>query len=160
MALNNKVLLAKHPRFDSVPNDLLHVLANSLVEIYLPEQDNADWDPVLGTIKTPRHPVFRGWAVITPNKDWRARDRSTAGDDTAVHAYRVQLLNYRKNLLKQKAEWGDPSTWYRGSYGHEVQIIEHNTDPARVGMWLYVRNAVTDSDMWQATLLCDVDTGR
>ena len=157
MALN-KVLYAKHPRFDSAAYAPLSVLCNSLIEVY-PKAGNNDatWTPEDGLVSSTAAPLWRGWAAVTPNKDWRARDRRWAYDDTAVHAYRVQLWHVRKNLLVPKEAWST-APLVRFKEGQVVKVTRNDSDPTYEGLRLVVRNAITDSDKWQPTLLCDMST--
>lgn len=159
MALNTAVLGRKHPRFDSAAYTALGVLANSVIEIYEPVQDNDTWTEEHGHSPAPQKPIWRGYAVVTPNMDWRARDRRSAYDDTSVHAYRVQLEHIDKNFLVDGTHWGDKAYRVDIRYAMQVRLLEHNSDPTRVGLRLTVRNPTTDSDWWQPTLLCDIDLG-
>lgn len=157
MALN-KVLYAKHPRFDSTAYAPLSIFVNSLVEIY-PKQlnDGVTWTPDGGIVPAVVTPLWRGWAAVTPNKDWRARDRRWAYDDTATHAYRVQLHHVRKNLLVPQSEWSTaPLVMFKE--GQIVKVVRNDSDTTYEGLRLVVRNAITDSDKWQPTLLCDMST--
>ena len=158
MALNQSILWAKHPRFDGVAYSALSVFANSLVEIRPPKTERQEWDPNTGFSDLDYPPVWRGWAAVTPNKDWRARNRRHAYNDTAVHAYRVQLWHVDKNLLVPENQWGDVSKRIVVTHGWNVKVVQHETAPQHVGLSLTVRNAIRDSDWWQPTLLCDVDT--
>lgn len=159
MALNFSVLGAKHPRFDGMAYWPLSIFTNSVVEIYEPSSTYADWDPGTGIVESERKALYKGYAAVTPNMDWRARDRRSAYDDTATHAYRVQLWHIDKNMLVPQEQWGDRDLRFEPEYGQIVKVLEHNSDPKRVGMQFVVRNATSDSDWWQPTLLCDTDVG-
>ena len=159
MALNTIALGRKHPRFDSAAYTVLGVLANSVIEVFDPVHDNDTWSEDTGLVEAPETPLWRGYAVVTPNMDWRARNRRTAYDDTAIHAYRIQVEHIDRNLLLEPWHWGDRSKRVDFRHGMRVRVVEHNSDPSRVGLRLVVRNPVTDSDWWQPTMLCDIDLG-
>lgn len=152
-------LMHKHDRFDGAAYVPLSIFCNTMIEIFEPDPESNEWDIENGLVQGERKPVWRGWAAVTPNMDWRARDRRSSYDDTAIHAYRVQLWHIDKNLLLPREEWGEVSNRVDLMYGQIVKVVTHNSDPMREGMQLVVRNATTDSDWWQPTLLCDVDTG-
>ena len=159
MALNFDVLARKHPRFDSAAYGFLNVLANSKIEIYNPSQKRIEWSEETGETVNEPEPIWRGFAVVTPNMDWRARDRRVGDRDTANHAYRVQLVHIDKNELVPRDQQGLRDLRIVPAYGQIVKIVEHNSDPGRVGLTMVVRNPTTDSDWWQPTLLCDIDAG-
>lgn len=159
MALSN--LAFKDPHFDSAAYDFLSLLCNSLVAIYPPAVGNGEgeedtWVPGTGVVKKKVDPIWRGWAAITPNKDWRARNRRQSYEDTATHAYRVQLWHIDKNLLVPAESWGDRTKRIRLDFNQRLRVERHDTDPQLEGMAMVIRNPVTDSDWWQPTLLCDV----
>lgn len=159
MALSS--LACKDPRFDGAAYDFLSLLCNSLIAIYPPAVGNGEgeedtWVPGTGVVKTPVDPIWRGWAAITPNKDWRARNRRQSYEDTATHAYRVQLWHIDKNLLVPEEQWGDRALRVALDFNQRLRVERHDSDPALVGMAMVIRNPVTDSDWWQPTLLCDV----
>ena len=158
MALTS-LLYAKDQRFDSAAFAPLSVLANTLIEIYPKGSvSQVTWTEEEGSVVVDPTPIWKGWAAITPNKDWRARDRRWTYVDTAVHAYRVQLWHRKMNLLYEKSEWETAET-PQFKYGQIVKVLENASDPTYVGLQLVVRNAITDSDQWQPTLLCDMSTG-
>lgn len=159
MALNNSVLMAKHPRFDGAAYQPLSIFANSLVEIINKTEDDYEFDPIEGVKEVVIDPLWRGFAAVTPAIDWRARTRVLGMDDTAVHGYRVQLWHIDKNMLVPRDQWGDKSLRVTLRQGLTIRVVEHNSDPMNVGLRLVVRNAITDSDWWQPTMFCDVDTG-
>lgn len=159
MALS--ALAYKDPRFDSAAYDFLSLLCNSLVAIYPPAVGNGEgeedaWVPGTGVVKKKVDPIWRGWAAITPNKDWRARNRRQSYEDTATHVYRVQLWHIDKNLLVPAEQWGDRTKRIRLDFNQRLRVERHDTDPQLEGMAMVIRNPVTDSDWWQPTLLCDV----
>lgn len=157
MALNQSILWAKHPRFDGAAYSALSVFTNSLVELRPPKTERQEWSPEGGFVEKDYPPVWRGWAAVTPNKDWRARNRRHSYDDTAVHAYRVQLHHIDQNLLVPREEWGDIVKRVHASHGWNVRVVQHETAPQHVGLSLSVRVSIRDSDWWQPTLLCDLD---
>ena len=157
MALNHRVLMAKHPRFDGEAYAPLSIFTNSLLEIRKPPDSEADWDPKLGVIPHKGELLWRGWAAITPNMDWRARDRRQAYTYLVTHAYRVQLHHIDENELVPRESWGDKSLRVDLHAGLLVKVVRHESDPTRTGLSLVVRNAITDSDWWQPTLLCDMN---
>ena len=149
-----------HPLFMDAAYYPLQLLANSRVAVYkTPDVAEHDWDPDKGLSSTPNKPIWRGWANVTGNIDWRARNREWAGEVTGVHAYRVQLMHIDKNEMVAQDMWGDPSLRVSFAEGMRVQIIDMPTDKRVEGLKLVVRNAMTDSLFWQPTLLCDIETG-
>ncbi len=158
MALNHSVLMAKHPRFDSEAYAPLSIFTNSIVEVMEPPRSEADWDPDKGVIPATPKVVWRGWAAVTPNVDWRARDRVEARTYVGLHAYRVQLWHIDQNELVPREDWGDREKRVFLKAGLWVRVVKHESDPTRTGLFLVVRNSITDSDWWQPTLLCDMNT--
>lgn len=159
MALSS--LAVKHPDFDSAAYTVLSHFCNSLIAIYPPhkgngEGDEDEWVPGTGVVHKKADPIWRGWAAITPNKDWRARNRRQSYEDTATHAYRVQLWHIDKNLLVPEEQWGDRTKRITLGFNQRLKVERHDSDPRLEGMALVIRNPVTDSDWWQPTLLCDV----
>lgn len=149
-----------HPLFMDAAYYPLQLLANSRVSIYsYPDVVEYEWDPDAGLSSQPNKPVWRGWANVTPNVDWRARNREWGEEVTGVHAYRVQLMHIDKNELVEKDMWGDPSLRVSFAEGMRVQINDMPTDKRVEGLKLVVRNSITDSLFWQPTLLCDIETG-
>lgn len=149
-----------HPLFLYASYYPLQLLANTKVSIYeTPDTVSYDWTAEDGLSAKDNHPVWQGWANITPNVDWRARNREWAGEVTGVHAYRVQLLHLDKNELVPQDLWGEPSQRVSFAEGMRVQIDEMPTDTRVEGLKLVVRNAQIDTLNWQVTLLCDVKTG-
>ena len=156
MALNSKVLMAKHQRFDSAAWYPLSVFANSLVEIYPQPNEGSTWGT--GGVQRPeKKPLWRGWAAVTPNKAWRARNRQSGDQFGGEHAYTVQLRHIDDNHLLPVEERGDPAKRVRLGQDLIVEVVEHNSDPTRRGMRMVVRVCVTDSDWWQPTMACDMD---
>lgn len=150
-----------HPLFMYASYYPLQLLANTKVGIFK-EQDTVsyDWTAEDGLSAKDNHPVWQGWANITPNVDWRARNREWAGTVTGVHAYRVQLLHIDKNEVFSRDLWGNPDARVSFAEGMRVQVEEMPTDPRVAGLKLVVRNAQVDTLNWQVTLLCDVATGE
>ncbi len=149
-----------HPLFMYAAYYPLQLLANTKVSIYeTTDTVSYDWTAEDGLSAKDNHPVWQGWANVTPNVDWRARNREWAGEVTGVHAYRVQLLHLDKNELVPQDLWGEPSQRVSFAEGMRVQIDEMPTDTRIEGLKLVVRNAQIDTLNWQVTLLCDVETG-
>lgn len=150
-----------HPLFMYASYYPLQLLANTKVSIFK-EQDavSYDWSDEAGLSLEYNNPVWKGWANITPNVDWRARNREWAGTVTGIHAYRVQLLHIDKNEALSRDMWGRPDARVSFAEGMRVQVEEMPTDPRVAGLKLVVRNAQVDTLNWQVTLLCDVATGE
>lgn len=149
-----------HPLFLYASYYPLQLLANTKVSIYeTPDTVSYDWTAEDGLSAKDNRPVWQGWANITPNVDWRARNREWAGEVTGVHAYRVQLLHLDKNELVPQDLWGESSQRVSFAEGMRVQIDEMPTDTRVEGLKLVIRNAQIDTLNWQVTLLCDVETG-
>lgn len=155
MALS--VLHNKDPRFDSGAYWPLGLFCNCLVVVTEPPGTKSHEWTEDGPVDIPPKELWKGYAAVNPNIAWRARDRRSAYDDTAVHAYYVHLNHIDKNLLVPKEKWGDRSLRFVPGYGQIVRVIENNSDPRNAGLRLVVRNAPSDSDFWQPTLLCDID---
>lgn len=149
-----------HPLFLYASYYPLQLLANTKVSIYeTPDTVSYDWTAEDGLSARDNRPVWQGWANITPNVDWRARNREWAGEVTGVHAYRVQLLHLDKNELVPQDLWGESSQRVSFAEGMRVQVDEMPTDTRVEGLKLVIRNAQIDTLNWQVTLLCDVETG-
>lgn len=149
-----------HPLFLYASYYPLQLLANTKVSIYeTPDTVSYDWTAEDGLSAKDNRPVWQGWANITPNVDWRARNREWAGEVTGVHAYRVQLLHLDKNELVPQDLWGESSQRVSFAEGMRVQVDEMPTDTRVEGLKLVIRNAQIDTLNWQVTLLCDVETG-
>ena len=138
----------------------LGIFADALVEVLIPGDPNKEvMDPNTGAI-TGGEPIaiWEGWGALTPNMDWRARSRRWAFEDTATHAYRVQLRHIDDNLLVFPEDRGRPE--FRVSFGEGllVRVLQNRSDEKSVGLLLVVRNAITDNNKWQPTLLCDINT--
>lgn len=138
----------------------LGVFADALVEIYIPGDVGTQvMDPETGVISGGAEiPLWKGWAAVTPNMDWRARARRWAYEDTATHAYRVQLRHIDENMLVFEEDRGRPEKRVSFGEGLIVKILSNRADDTSVGLTLVVRNAITDNNKWQPTLLCDMST--
>ncbi len=149
-----------HPLFMYASYYPLQLLANTKVSVYETlDTVSYDWTPESGLSASDNRPVWTGWANVTPNVDWRARNREWGGEVTGVHAYRVQLLHLDKNELVPQDLWGEPSVRVSFAEGMRVQVDEMPADTRVEGLKLVVRNAQVDTLNWQVTLLCDVETG-
>lgn len=146
--------------FLAVPYGFLNAYSFGLVELYYPVEPNkVSWDADTGTVTGLPVACWKGRAIITPNKDWRARSKNSAYELTAEHAYRVQIGHLKKNLLVPRAQWETVAPIRIGN-GVVVKVVENIADQRLVGVELVVRNATSGSDFWQPTLLCDVNTGE
>lgn len=147
-----------HPRYfrHAVPS--LETDYVALIEI---TRDDVNADPVWDEdakqwVSQPLPLLWRGMARLQPNKDWRARNRTWAGEETAEHAVRVQL-NLYKNLLVPKEVW--PAPMVDVKHGDFVTVIRNQNDPSLELHQFVVRNSMGASDSWHRTLLCDVPLG-
>lgn len=146
--------------FLATPYGFLNAYSFGLIELLPPVPVNSlEWDADTGKTATMPQPVWRGRAIITPNKDWRARSKNSGFELTAEHAYRVQIGHLKKNLLVPRAQW-ETKPVVRIGNGVVVRVVENIADPRLVGIELIVRNATSGTDFWQPTLLCDVNTGE
>lgn len=100
--------------------------------------------------------LWRGMARIAPNKDWRARNRTWANEDTAEHAVRLQF-NLAKNLLVPREDW--PATPVDIHHGDIVKVVNNPNDPVLELYSFSVRNPIGASDNWHRTVLCDANLG-
>lgn len=97
--------------------------------------------------------VWRGMARVQPNKDWRARNREWAQENTAEHAIRVQI-NLYKNMLYP---WPAPPVDLK--HGYIVTVVNNPNDPILERYMFTIRNPIGASDNWHRTLLCDANLG-
>lgn len=100
--------------------------------------------------------LWRGMSRIAPNKDWRARNRTWANEDTAEHAVRLQF-NLAKNLLVPREDW--PAPLVDIQHGDIVRVVENPNDPILELYSFSVRNPIGASDNWHRTILCDANLG-
>lgn len=150
-----------HPLFMYASYYPLQLLANTKVSIFTePDTLSYGWSEEAGLSFDYNNPIWQGWTNITPNVDWRARNREWAGTVTGVHAYRVQLLHIDKNEVLSRDIWGKPEMRVSFAEGMRVRVDEMPTDPRVEGLKLVVRNAQVDTLNWQVTLLCDIATGE
>lgn len=150
-----------HPLFMYASYYPLQLLANTKVSIFTePDTLSYGWSEEAGLSFDYNNPIWQGWGNITPNVDWRARNREWAGTVTGVHAYRVQLLHIDKNEVLSRDMWGKPEMRVSFAEGMRVRVDEMPTDPRVEGLKLVVRNAQVDTLNWQVTLLCDMATGE
>lgn len=129
----------------------------ALIEVIRPSPEDAqpEWIDGDWVYPTPTA-LWRGMARVTPNKDWRARNREWAMEQTAEHAVRVQL-NLAKNMLVPKSEWPAPAVDIR--HGDVVKVVDNPNDPILERYNLTVRNPIGATDNWHRTLLCDANLG-
>lgn len=149
--------------FLGLAHDPLELFCDAKIAVYdHPQGGSAQWTPDGGVATKDVKPIYIGWASLTPNKDWRARNREWGGEATATHAYRIQILDLDENLAYEDYENDrlDPTKRVKFAEGMLVEVLEMRGDSRAEGLSLTVRNAVTDNNMWQQTLLCDMDTGK
>lgn len=159
MAIGSRMFLER--RFLGLAYRPMELFCDGMVEIYDKERTKKHvFNPHTGGVDAePEKPVWVGYAAVTPNKDWRARDREWGEEITGIHAYRVQLNHIDKNLLVPEEQWGDPSLRVPMGEGMRVIVKDLPGDTRIKSLELTVRNAQTDNNMWQPTLLCDMETG-
>lgn len=129
----------------------------ALIEMYrMDPTAEPVWDGVSWSSGTGDLLLWRGMARVQPNKDWRARNRTWANEDTAEHAVRFQL-NLAKNHLVPKHEW--PAPLVDIQHGDIVKVTNNPNDPLLESFVFSVRNPIGASDNWHRTLLCDANLG-
>lgn len=132
----------------------------ALIEIRHPFKGDEEplWDSELAEWVYPEDlaPVWRGLARVQPNKDWRARNREWAMENTAEHAVRIQLNAY-KNFLVPKDEWPAPPVDIL--HGHVITVLNNPNDPVLENFVFTVRNPIGATDNWHRTILCDANLG-
>jgi len=115
------------------------------------------WDGIEWSSGASDTPLWQGMASVRPNKDWRARNRTWAMEDTAEHAVRMQI-NLAKNLLVPHADWPAPPVDIQ--HGDIVTVLNNPNDPVLEQYAFSVRNPIGATDNWHRTLLCDVSLGN
>jgi hypothetical protein len=159
--LNNKGIF--HPLFAYHPRNALAGSQQTLVEVRKPTGASAQWTPGVGMANTTLALVWRGYARVQPNIDWRARTRDHGNEFNATHAVRIQL-GIGKNLVGATfdvdgsvLEYGvDPEF----AKDYVVTIVESNVTGTQglVGKDFVVRNALHNDQTWVYNLLCDTGT--
>ena len=138
----------------------LGIFADALIEVLIPGDVGTEtMDPLTGVVTGGEPiPLWKGWASLTPNMDWRARARRWAFEDTATHAYRVQLRHTDENLLVFPEDRGRPELRVSFGEGLLVRVLYNRSDEKSEGLLLVIRNAITGNNKWQPTFLCDMNT--
>ena len=112
------------------------------------------WDKDLEQWLMPDNdPIWEGMARIQPNKDWRARNREFAREETAEHAVRVQV-EFGSNTID-----GSDGVLPEFRLGDRVRVLSSPHDNALEDYIFTVRNPISSSNAWLRNLLCDVDLG-
>lgn len=152
-----------HPNFYYKPRPTVESAQLTLVEVWKPTGTFSGWEPGLGTTNPTYVRVWRGYARVQPNKDWRARPRNAALDFDATHAIRVQV-GIGKNLVGA-TYGGDGKVLTYGpdvefAKDYRVNVVDTFVEGAQ---WLegdeyYVREAKTSANLWTYNLLCDTST--
>lgn len=129
----------------------------ALVEVYRMDPGAEPvWDGVSWASGSSDVLLWRGLTRVQPNKDWRARNRTWAQEDTAEHAIRFQL-NLAKNELVPREDW--PAPLVDIEHGDIMKVIDNPNDPILESFVFSVRNSIGASDNWHRTILCDVNLG-
>lgn len=128
----------------------------AIVEIFRPaaQDDDPIFNPDTGewTGGQPTY-LFQGRARVQPNKDWRARNREFAREETAEHAVRVQV-EFGSNTLD-----GSDGALPEFRIGDRVKVTYSPHDEALKDYLFTIRNPISSSNAWLRNLLCDVDLG-
>lgn len=159
--LNGKGIF--HPLFAYHPRHALSGSQQTLVEVYAPTGGTAEWVPGQGMRDNTLELVWRGYARVQPNIDWRARTRDHGNEFNAIHAVRIQL-SIGQNL-------------FGAIYDDEGNLIEYGEDPVFAKDYVVtvveskvsgtqglldkaftVRNALVNDQAWVYNLLCDTGT--
>lgn len=159
--LNRKGIF--HPLFAYHPRNALAGSQQALVEIYRPTGGTANWVPGVGMDDNTIELVWRGYARVQPNIDWRARPRDHGNEFNAIHAVRVQL-SIGKNLHGATFDgngkvvtYGPDPTFAKDFV---VRVVESNVSGTQglLNKNFVVRNALTNDQAWLYNLLCDTGT--
>lgn len=147
------------PRYFRAGTRVIEGDMTALIKILRPNDGTAEpvWSDEAGEWIEPADTlIWRGMARIQPNKDWRARNREFAFENTAEHAVRVQL-NVYKNFMVPREQWPAPAVDIQ--HADIVEIERNPNDPILEKYVLSVRNGIPASDNWHRTLLCDANLG-
>lgn len=154
MALMNR--RSVDPRWMYASRKVPSGLMEAIIEIFRPAPQDSEpvFDPTTGTWSggAPLY-LFRGNARVQPNKDWRARNREFAREETAEHAVRVQV-EFGSNKID-----GSDGVLPEFRLGDRVRVISSPHDTALQDYIFTVRNPISSSNAWLRNLLCDVDLG-
>jgi len=152
-----------HPLFAYHPRPTVEGTQHTLVEIYKPTGGVAEWIPGEGMADNTTALVWRGYARVQPNIDWRARPRDHGNEFDATHAVRIQL-GIGKNLLGavrddngQITAYGDDPLFAKDFVVRVVEAPVSGTE-GLLNKAFVVRNALTNDTTWQYNLLCDTGT--
>lgn len=152
-----------HPMFPYHPRSGLETSQMVLVEGYKPTGRTAEWVPGVGMNDETLELVWRGYARVQPDKDWRARAREQGNEFNAVQAVRVQigvdrnLLGAVTNEAGKITEYG-PIVVFAQDYVIRVTGARVTGTEALLGRDLAVRNALPSTHPWITNLLCDAST--
>lgn len=159
--LNGKGIF--HPLFAYHPRHALAGSQQTLVEVYKPTGGVANWVPGVGMEDNTIALVWRGYARVQPNIDWRARTRDHGNEFNAIHAVRIQM-SIGRNLFGaiydtngKLIEYGEDPEFAKD---YVVRVVESKVSgtEALVGKDFVVRNALTNDQAWLYNLLCDTGT--
>ena len=159
--LNSKGVF--HPLFAYHPRHALAGSQQTLVEVFAPTGGVAEWVPGTGMSDNTIELVWRGYARVQPNIDWRARTREHGNEFNAIHAVRIQL-SIGKNLHGATLDgngkvltYGDDPTFAKDFV---VRVVESSVSGTQglIGKDFVVRNALTNDQTWLYNLLCDTGT--
>lgn len=152
-----------HPLFAYHPRAALAGSQQTLVEVYRPTGGVAEWTPGVGMANNTIELVWRGYARVQPNIDWRARTRDHGNEFNAIHAVRIQL-SIGKNLFGATLDTNGKVTAYgvdpEFAKDFVVRVVESDVSgtQALLGKDFVVRNALTNDQAWLYNLLCDTGT--
>jgi hypothetical protein len=154
MALMNR--RSMDPRWVYASRKVPSGFMEATIEIFRPAPQNSEpvFDPETGTWSGgPVTYLFRGRARVQPNKDWRARNREFAREETAEHAVRVQV-EFGSNTIE-----GSDGVLPEFRLGDRIRVTSSPHDTALEDYIFTVRNPTSSSNAWLRNLLCDVDLG-
>ena len=152
-----------HPLFAYHPRNALAGSQQTLVEVYAPTGGVAEWNPGVGMEDNTLALVWRGYARVQPNIDWRARTRDHGNEFNAIHAVRIQL-GIGKNLHGATLNpdgsvqtYGTDPTFAKDFV---VKVVESPVSGTQglLDKAFVVRNALTNDKAWLYNLLCDTGT--
>lgn len=159
--LNNQGIF--HPLFAYHPRNALAGSQQTLVEVYKPTGGVSEWVPGVGMEDNTLALVWRGYARVQPNIDWRARVRDHGNEFNATHAVRIQLgigVNLHGATYdvdgKVTAYGADPTF----AKDFVVRVVESEVTGTQglMDKAFVVRNALTNDQTWLYNLLCDTGT--
>lgn len=159
--LNNRGIF--HPNFAYHPRLALSGSQQTLVEVFKPTGGTAKWVPGTGMENNTLEKVWRGYARVQPNIDWRARTREHGNEFNSTHAVRIQL-SIGRNLLGAVLDvdgkvvtYGDDPTFAKDFI---VMVVESPVSGTQglLDKPFVVRNALTNDKAWLYNLLCDTGT--